>query len=123
MQYRLVEVRATNVKALKAVAIKPDGKPLFKVSGRNGQGKSSLLDAVAMALAGPEGFPDKPIRAGQDEASIYLDFTDLQLTRTIVASEDSPRGFTSALKLEFRNGKRPKQKQTELDALRDAKVL
>jgi energy-coupling factor transporter ATP-binding protein EcfA2 len=122
MQYRLVEVRATNVKALKAVAIKPDGKPLFKVSGRNGQGKSSLLDAVAMALAGPEGFPDKPIRAGQDEASIYLDFTDLQLTRTIVASEDSPRGFTSALKLEFRNGKRPKQKQTELDALRGSPI-
>ena len=122
MQYRLVEVRATNVKALKAVAIKPDGKPLFKVSGRNGQGKSSLLDAVAMALAGPEGFPDKPIRAGQDKASIYLDFTDLQLTRTIMASEDSPRGFTSALKLEFRNGKRPKQKQTELDALRGSPI-
>ena len=122
MNYRLVEVRATNVKALKAVAIKPDGKPLFKVSGRNGQGKSSLLDAVAMALAGPEGFPDKPIRAGQSEASIFLDFTDLQLTRTIVASEDSPRGFTSALKLEFRNGKRPKQKQTELDALRGSPI-
>lgn len=122
MQYRLVEVRATNVKALKAVAVKVDGKPLFKVSGRNGQGKSSLLDAVAMALAGPAGFPEKPIRAGQDQAEIFLDFTDLKLTRKIVASEDAPRGYTSALKLEFRNGKRPKEKQTELDALRGSPI-
>lgn len=122
MQYRLVEVRATNVKALKAVAVKIDGKPVFKVSGRNGQGKSSLLDAVAMALAGPAGFPEKPIRAGETEAEVFLDFTDLKLTRKIVADEDAPRGYTSALKLDFRNGKKPKEKQTVLDALRGSPI-
>lgn len=122
MNYRLVEVRATNVKALKAVAVKVDGKPLFKISGRNGQGKSSLLDAVVMALAGPAAFPEKPIRAGESEASIFLDFTDLKLTRTIVATDDLKRGYTSTVKLEFRDGKRVKEKQTVLDALRGSPI-
>ena len=122
MNYRLVEVRATNVKALKAVAIKTDGKSLFKISGRNGQGKSSVLDAVVMAIAGPAAFPEKPIRAGENEASIFLDFTDLKLTRTIVATDDLKRGYTSTVKLEFRDSKRVKEKQTVLDALRGSPI-
>lgn len=121
MQFRLVEVRAHNVKALKAVAIKVDGKPVFKISGRNGQGKSSVLDAVAMAIAGPAAFPEKPIRAGESEAEIFLDFTDLKLTRKIFAKEDG-KGVTHTLKLDFRDGKKPKEKQTVLDALRGSPI-
>lgn len=121
MQYRLVEVRAHNVKALKAVAIRIDGKPVFKISGRNGQGKSSVLDAVAMAIAGPAAFPEKPIRAGESEAEIFLDFTDLKLTRKIFAKEDG-KGVTHTLKLDFRDGKKPKEKQTVLDALRGSPI-
>lgn len=122
MNYRLVEIQASNVKALKAVAIKVDGKPVFKISGRNGQGKSSVLDAVAMAIAGPAAFPDKPIRAGESEASILLDFNDLKLTRKIFAKEDG-KGVTHTLKLEFRDGRRiSKEKQTALDALRGSPI-
>lgn len=121
MNYRLVEIQASNVKALKAVAIKVDGKPVFKISGRNGQGKSSVLDAVAMAIAGPAAFPDKPIRAGESEASILLDFNDLKLTRKIFAKEDG-KGVTHTLKLEFRDGRRLKEKQTALDALRGSPI-
>ena len=121
MNYRLIEVRAHNVKALKAVAIRVDGKPVFKISGRNGQGKSSVLDAVAMALAGPAAFPEKPIRAGESEAEIFLDFSDLKLTRKIFAKEDG-RGVTHTLKLDFRDGKKPKEKQTVLDALRGSPI-
>lgn len=121
MQYRLVEVRAHNVKALKAVAIRIDGRPVFKISGRNGQGKSSVLDAVAMAIAGPAAFPEKPIRAGESEAEIFLDFTDLKLTRKIFAKEDG-KGVTHTLKLDFRDGKKPKEKQTVLDALRGSPI-
>lgn len=121
MNFKLVELRAKNIKALKAVAIRIDGKPVFKISGRNGQGKSSVLDAVAMAIAGPAAFPDKPIRAGQSEAEVFLDFTDLKLTRKILAKEDG-KGVTHALKLEFRDGKRPDKKQTVLDDLRGSPI-
>ena len=44
--YRLVEMRGENFKKLKAFSVKIDGT-IFKVAGRNEQGKSSLLDAVA----------------------------------------------------------------------------
>jgi len=121
MQYRLIEVRAHNVKALKAVAIKVDGKPVFKISGRNGQGKSSVLDAVAMAIAGPAAFPARPIRAGESEAEVFLDFTDLKLTRKIIAKEGGA-GVTHTLKLDFRDGRRPKEKQTVLDELRGSPI-
>lgn len=122
MNFTLIEMRARNVKALKAVTIRPDGKPMFKISGRNGQGKSSVLDAIAMGIGGPAMFPEKPIRAGEKEAEIFLDFGDLKLTRTIAADDKAPRGYTAALKLEFRDGKRPKEKQTVLDALRGSPI-
>jgi recombinational DNA repair ATPase RecF len=39
------------VKRLRAVTIRPDGS-LVQISGRNAQGKTSVLDAIEMALGG-----------------------------------------------------------------------
>ena len=47
---KIVELRAENVKRLKAVEITPDGT-LQVIGGRNAQGKSSVLDAIWLALA------------------------------------------------------------------------
>lgn len=117
--YRLVELRAENVKKLKAVAVKIDGS-LFKVTGRNEQGKSSLLDAVAMAIAGKDAFPTEPIRKGEDTAEIFLDFGDLKLTRRIWRKDGG--GFGQDVTLDFADGKRPKDKQHVLDALRGSPI-
>ncbi len=116
---RLVELRATNVKALKAVAVHIDGTVL-QVNGRNGAGKSSLLDAVAMAIGGPKAFPSKPIRKGQDKAEIFLDFGGLKLTRRLWEKDGG--GIGQDLVFEFADGKRPKEKQTVLDALRGSPI-
>lgn len=119
-EYRLVEIRAENVKKLKAVAVKVDGKPLFKVSGKNEQGKSSLLDAVMFGIAGKDAFPGEPIRKGEDTAEVFLDFCDLKLTRRIWRKEGG--GFDHSVTLEFADGKRPKEKQHVLDALRGSPI-
>jgi predicted ATP-dependent endonuclease of OLD family len=115
--YRLVEMRAENFKKLKAVAVKIDGT-VFKVSGRNEQGKSSLLDAVAAAIGGKDAFPAEPVRKGQNK--IFLDFGGLKLTRRIWNKDGG--GIGHDLVLEYSDGKRPKEKQNVLDTLRGSPI-
>ena len=118
-QYRLVELRAENFKKLKAVSVKFDGS-ILKVNGRNGQGKSSLLDAVAAAIGGKDAFPAEPVRKGQDKAEIFLDFGGLKLTRKIWNKDGG--GVEHVLVLEYADGKRPKDKQGVLDKLRGSPI-
>lgn len=84
---RITELRAENVKRLHAVEIKPDGATVV-IGGRNGQGKSSVLDSIFWALGGAGNMPGKPVRDGEAEASITirLDATpNLIVTRKIKA--------------------------------------
>ena len=57
----ITELRAENIKRLVAVRVKPDGS-LVVVGGNNGQGKTSLLDSIAMALGGKDLMPAEPLR-------------------------------------------------------------
>lgn len=79
---RVIKLTAENVKRLSAVEITPTGD-LVIVSGRNGQGKTSVLDAIWLALGGaPAGKATKrPIRDGADTASVTVDLGDIRVTR------------------------------------------
>ena len=78
---KIIELRAENVKRLKAVGIHPDGT-LQVIGGRNAQGKSSVLDAIWLALGGGKAGKSTsvPIRDGEDKASVTLDLGDLIVT-------------------------------------------
>lgn len=65
---KVLELRAENVKRLRAVEIRPAG-PVVEIVGRNAQGKSSVLDAIAYALGGAGLCPAEPIRQGEERAS------------------------------------------------------
>lgn len=107
---KIIELRAENFKRLHAVSIKPDGS-LYAVGGRNGQGKSSVLDAVWAALGGSGAIPEKPIHAGQEKASVFVDLGELRITRTW-SSDDN-----TTLKVEARDGAQYKKPQAVLDCL------
>jgi len=77
---RIVSLQAENFKRLKAVEITPDGNTVI-VSGKNAQGKSSVLDAIWAALAGKDGAVDRPIREGERKARVRLDLGDVVVTR------------------------------------------
>ena len=64
---KIVSLRAENIKRLRAVEITPAGH-LVEITGRNGQGKTSVLDSIEMALAGKRSIPTRPIRDGAEEA-------------------------------------------------------
>jgi ABC-type dipeptide/oligopeptide/nickel transport system ATPase component len=79
---RIVELRASNFKRLVAVDISPTGD-VVTISGRNGAGKSSLLDAISHTLGGGQAskLTTRPIRDGQKSAEVSLDLGDFVVTR------------------------------------------
>lgn len=108
---KIIELRAENIKRIKAVDITPDGT-LQVIGGRNAQGKTSVLDAIWLALGGGKASKDtsQPIRDGEDSASVTLDLGELTVTRTWTHSG-------TKLQVESADGARFKSPQTMLDAL------
>lgn len=80
---KIIRLTAENVKRLRAVEIEPDGT-LQVITGRNAQGKTSVLDAIWLALGGGAASREtaRPVRDGADEALVELDLGDLIVRRT-----------------------------------------
>lgn len=70
-QIRVIRLEAQNVKRIRAVDITPDGA-LVAITGRNEQGKSTVLDCLWWALAGAKNIQSVPIRTGESTAAIRL---------------------------------------------------
>ena len=108
---KIVRLTAENVKRLKAVEITPDGT-VQVITGRNAQGKTSVLDAIWLALGGGAASKGtvRPIRGGEDKASVRLDLGDLVVTRTWT-------GDKTALTVTAADGAKYNSPQGVLDAL------
>lgn len=85
MNSKIIRLTAENVKRLSVVEITPSGN-LVVIGGRNGQGKTSVLDSIMYALGGGESLPSKPVRRGEDKAVVELDLGDLVVRRTFTAT-------------------------------------
>jgi DNA repair exonuclease SbcCD ATPase subunit len=111
---KIIELKAENVKRLKAVDITPEGNTVV-ISGRNGQGKTSILDAIWLALAGGNAVKDsqtaRPIREGAQKATVSLDLGDIKVTRSWTA------GGGMTLKVENKEGAAYKSPQSLLDGM------
>lgn len=66
---RVIQLEASAFKRLRAVRLDLH-EGVNQINGRNGQGKSSVLDAIAAVLGGGTQIPDKPIRKGNKKAEI-----------------------------------------------------
>jgi len=69
---RILKLEAENVKRIKVVSITPEGDVVI-ISGKNGQGKTSVLDSFWLALGGKKASPQIPIRKGQEKASVKVE--------------------------------------------------
>lgn len=82
---KIIKFSAENFKRLAVVEITPDGN-IVQITGRNGSGKSSILDAIFAALAGKTASPGEPVRKGADKATIRLDLGEVVVTRKFTTS-------------------------------------
>jgi len=89
-EFELIGLEAENIKALKAVKLALKGKSLVVVGGNNAQGKTSLLDCIAIALGGKKAEPEEVIRRGESYGKIVVDLdeVDIHPSRT-----DAPIGL------------------------------
>lgn len=61
---KINKLEIENVKRVKAVKLEPTKNGLTVIGGRNGQGKTSILDSIAWALGGNKHKPSQPHREG-----------------------------------------------------------
>lgn len=114
---KIISLQAQNIKRLVAVEIRPDGN-LVEITGKNGQGKTSVLDAIYWALAGKRPIQAEPIRKGEKKGVIRLDIGDYKITRTFNRQEDGD--YTTGLKVERADGSILKKEQDVLTSLLSA---
>lgn len=107
---KILSLEAENFKKLRVVRIAPDGN-VVQITGANGAGKSSVLDAIWVALAGKGVAPSQPVRAGEEEARIRLDLGEIIVTRKF------PLDGTPTLSVTTAEGAKFPSPQTMLDKL------
>ena len=84
---RIARLEANNFKKLKAVEVDFEGKNMVQISGKNKQGKSTILDAIWSALGGARELPEDPIRHGESRAQIRLELDDMLVERVITEND------------------------------------
>lgn len=77
MSVKIRQLEIENVKRVKAVTLTPTENGLTVIGGRNGQGKTSVLDAIAWALGGNKLKPSKSQRIGSAAPpSIHIELSN-----------------------------------------------
>lgn len=77
---RIVSLAAENFKKLTAIEITPQ-EDVVMITGKNGAGKSSVLDCITAALKGEREIPEEPIKKGADKGGIRMDLGSFQVIR------------------------------------------
>ncbi len=102
MSIKINSLELENVKKIKAVRLTPTQNGLTVIGGRNGQGKTSVLDAIAWALGGDRFRPS----AAKREDSVLPPRLHLVLSNGVVVNR---KGKNSALTVTDPTGKRSGQ--------------
>lgn len=106
---KIVKLTSENIKRLHAVEITPEGNVVV-IKGKNGQGKTSVIDSIEYALGGDPS-DRMPVRRGEAKAKVIVDLGDIVVKRTFTA------GGGTALMVTDADGVKQTSPQAILDRL------
>ena len=102
MSMKINKLEIENVKRVKAVKIEPTANGLTIIGGKNNQGKTSVLDAIAWALGGDKYRPSQ----AQREGSVIPPNLHIVMNNGLIVER---RGKNSDLKVTDPDGKKAGQ--------------
>lgn len=106
----LAHFEAENIMRIRVARIDFTGNVTL-IGGENEQGKSSLLNSIAMLLGGKAEFDEEPLRKGARKGRIFGDFGEFKVERTLTAKG------TTELTVTLADGEESASPQTVLNEL------
>jgi DNA repair exonuclease SbcCD ATPase subunit len=73
---KILKLRVENILGIKEADISPRGESVT-IGGANAQGKSSLINAIKMALGGKKFIPSRPVHEGEKMGTIAIDLGEV----------------------------------------------
>ena len=117
---RILRFEAEHIKKIQVVRITPSGN-VIEISGKNGAGKTSILDSIWWALAGTRNHQSDPIQHGYDKGRIKLDLgaitVEREFKRTPAAPGKQDEKITTRLVVKTSKGQVMQSPQMILDHL------
>ena len=117
---RILRFEAEHIKKIQVVRITPSGN-VIEISGKNGAGKTSILDSIWWALAGTRNHQSDPIQHGHDKGRIKLDLgaitVEREFKRTPAAPGKQDEKITTRLVVKTSKGQVMQSPQMILDHL------
>lgn len=114
---KVLRMEAREFCRLSFVEITPNGNSVV-LSGKNAQGKSSVIAAVLSALGGKSAAPARPVHEGSESAEVIIDLGDAGETKLRVTKKFE--GTREKLLVENAEGTHQGAPQGLLDSLRGA---
>lgn len=94
---KILKLTAENVKKITVVEITPDGN-LVQITGKNGQGKTSVLDSIMWALEGGDTIQAVPLRKGTKSGHVNLTLGDGREVKLLVERRFTEHGSSLTVK-------------------------
>ena len=117
---RIIRFEAEHIKKIQIVEITPSGH-VVEISGKNGAGKTSILDSIWWALAGTRTHQPDPIQHGHDKGRIKLDLGAITVEREFKRQKAAPgkqdERITTRLAVKTAEGQVMQSPQMILDSL------
>jgi len=110
---RITSLSVRDFKRIKSLKIDAD-KGIIVLGGKNGAGKSTVLDAITAALMGAKAIPADPIRHGAESGEVEVTLDGFAVRRTFARNEKGEIGGT--LTIRTADGMKPASPQAWLNA-------